>query len=672
MPNRTITWAEAEADRFIKFATIHPSDPITIEDHGTMVTMTTGQALFNAVMFGPLIRRHLPVPDELLYKGGLFTNSAIEKAQTGIFEQFVYEGVDNGVLDDLKEEFIADGTKLSNIIATEMGEYYRPLDMPVIVKTLRNPALREVLDSFDMNEALSRGVKYVQDAHKEYGDRVVKAFSTVEENNCFRPYLALGALNAGQFVRLVGSIGLVTDVDDTVIPVPITSNYLNGYDSINYYAMDSLTAKKSDHYSKDNMKDAQYNNRKMQLLVSSVGLIKSGDCGSNLTLQIEIPADVPNPEKFAQRYVGKIVHTQEGPVQISKRNIKRFIGKRLKMRSTSVCKHKSAFCHACGGQMARILPQTSNAGIAAVLEFISDLVQSILSAKHLAVTNIMVYQLSRLLTEVFELRDSALYFRQGRNFDPKQLLIGVNVADAAHIEDLSYVTTSSLNEQFFTRITNISVARADTGELLAASVPMGDEYGNSPYFTEEYLTSIRNRPEATSRNGDILWFKMDNIDPSQPVIKIPAVSESALVFINKIMSFFEKDIRKYTDLSIALRDLSRLVWERSDVNVIHLETALKACLITSERDFTLPLVTDPTHVTFGGLREIITNRHFGTEMAFERITQAIVDPGFYLQEKQESLFDQFLGTRDHIYPEDYGLSPVADRRYVNRKPPLTA
>ena len=661
MSRTPLSWADTLTDKFLSHATKFPLDEVDIQNGDEVVTLTMGYALASGCLAGCLIRRGIPLPPEAIFTTGVFSNDILSLSQTAAMELFFAAGYTGDQLNQIYEEQVADANHLSNLIATELGDYVPPLHLFAISKTLRNPRLREVLDSFNPKDYAKFGIKRLEQEYEAYSKRVVAIFSEVEENNCFRPYLLSGALNAGQFFRLVGSIGLVTDVDDTVIPIPIPCNYLNGYNSICYYAIDSLSAKKSDHYNKNNMKDAQYKARQTQLSVSSVGLIKPGDCGTDLTVPMMIE------HKYATRFVGKHVVTDNGVVEITRKNYKEFGGKRWVMKSPLVCRHATAFCHECGGRMAKILPQHTNMGIAAVLEFFTDLVQDILSAKHLAITRIVIYMLSRLLTEIFDVRANEIYFRTDTpGIDPSKLLVGVRVADAAHVGDLSYATGDDLNEQFFTRITVISIADAETGELLVPAVPMVDSSGNTPYFSKAYLDRLRNNSDLSFRNGDMIWFKMKGFNFQQPIIKIPAVSESSLAFITRIMTFFNQDIVKYKDVGHALHDLTELVWERSKANVLHLEIAVKSCLVTSPTDYTMPRVYDPKAVTFGGLRDIITNRHLGNELAFQEITSVITDPAFYLQEKPDSLFDQFVAYRDHCFPEDYGLLPVADRRYANR------
>lgn len=658
MSTHVYNWPDTIGREFLRSAWRDPHRVVSVRNGSDVLQLQACYAWITALIMGTLVRREIPIPNDCILNDTIIVNNDAARLQTAALNIFIDMGFKD--MNQITMEMLTDLNTFSNYIATEMGSHLPPLDMFTISRTLRNPKLREVLDSFDPNDYIHLGVKAVEEAFKDYSKRVVARFCEVRENNCFRPYLILGALNAGQFVKLVGCIGLGTDVDETVIPIPITSNHLNGYESICFFGIDSLSAKKADHYTNKNMSDAQYMNRMTQQEASSVGLIKTGDCGTDLTIRVMIT------EKFKTRYVGKHVIINGQTIELTKKNINDYVGALIDLRSPGVCRHNTSYCQECGGRMAKIFPQHTNAGTLAILEFFSDMVQSILSAKHLAVTHILIYYMHKMLTEIFDIRDNRIFFRQDQIFDARKLVIGVPTKDVTHIGDLAYVRGKSLNEQFFSQITHISVADGVTGEVLVSDVPVVDANGNTLFFTKEYLRTIRDKPEMVFRNEDMTWFRLDDFNPKDPLICIPSVSESALMFIKRVMSFFQKGVTRYTDFGAALHDLSHLVWERSDANIIHLEVVLKACLITDERNYEMPRVTDPANVKFGGLKDILQNRHFGTELAFQEISDVITRPSFYLQRKPEGIFDQFLGTRDHVVPEQYGLKPVAERRYENR------
>jgi hypothetical protein len=65
-------------------------------------------------------------------------------------------------------------------------------------------------------------------------------------------------------------------------------------------------------------------------------------------------------------------------------------------------------------------------------------------------------------------------------------------------------------------------------------------------------------------------------------------------------------------------------------------------------DFSIPIVTDPEHVQFASLAQIIPRRSIGPQIAFEQWNNYITDPSTFIFPKSTSLFDLYIGFNDNI------------------------
>lgn len=594
--------------------------------------------LVNLIFWAPMIRRNLPIKKTYLIHNEYVKDSVRVRVHTEMYNDAIAVFPDQSV--QLQSEMIASLEQLYNMINCELGDYHRGLSMLDISRTFRVPEIQEVT-SVTLTDEIKQGINVAEEKYKKHSDKVLKVFhGSFNHQNVFSPYLNLDCLNNKQFAQVVWAAGPRTDVDESMVTLPIQKSYLEGFDNIVEFAIDSLSAKKSVVYNAREMSNAQYSNRKQQLLAATLRYIYPGDCGSDVLVPFMI-----HPE-HAGRIVGKNIVHQGKLLELSKDTIKPFYNRIVMMRSVMTCRYVDGYCHACGGRIATQLPRTVNPGIASSIETISPVSQQVLSNKHLAQTVSSFYILPEELRGYFTNNHNDIFLNIGVDLD--KIIVGIPVQNIEKVSsDLQHVEGDEIPDQYFSSLSHMFIAKADTFEPLTPMVNLSS--GKSfPYLSSTVLKLIRDQPETLmiAPDSHTAWLKLSGFDRKKPFMRVVVTNDSTKVFVKRIEEMFSQRIKDYNSIPEILKIFSKTLWERASPHLMHLETMLRACMITSPHNYDIPVVTDIENVMFEQLAKIIPRRSIGQQLAFQRWPMYTSDPATYVFPKRDSMYDTFLGYRD--------------------------
>lgn len=608
--------------------------------------------VFNLAFWKPLLRRNMSIDKKRhLFFDEDFTTPVVMRIHTNILWDVIKRGEfsfnpSSGFsnitdVQSLRFELIESIEELYNFITTRLNNYTYTIDLFSIAETLTTPeakALRNVV----IPEGKHVGIKEIEAAFKAQFEKVSAYFSDPKTKpNVFFAPLRLGILNKTQFAQLVCGVGPRTDTDDSMILLPIRGSFMEGMEDIRAYAIESLAAKKSVHYNAEEMPFTQYTNRKQQLNSSAINRIYVGDCGTDVTVPFTIHRE------FAKNVLGKYINHEGKVIPLTAENIDQFIDKQVNMYSAMTCKHTDGFCHKCGGLLAQyFLPPTVIPGIIAGSEVMAPLAQQVLSNKHMATTFATIYCLPDELRSWMYNQDNNIYFTESSPF--KDLMIGVPYSCVKRLSDLQYVEGDVRNDRYFSEVRGMMVANAHTGEIIMPLIELVDRYKTVPYFTGEFLETLRNHPEdmETSEDGNLVWIKLRHLDPSKPFMRAVMFNYSTRIFVAKIQNIFNSRITDFTSVTEYLETITNAIWTRIAPNILHLEVMGKASMISSTTNYDIPVVSDPFNVRFGRLDQLIPRRSIGTQMAFEQFFMWISNPSTFLLPKGDGPFDAQLGFVD--------------------------
>lgn len=634
------------ADLALESLIAQPNAEVAVVLSDGPITLSARVLLFNLCLWRPLMSRGLPVARRHLFEGGVFTKATIKTIHTEIYEDILTHRPHERLA--VQAEMLEDVNRLFNLIATRMGAYQVGISGYRLAKLLQNPELQAVNQPPVMGRE-SNDVYALHTQLQGVNDQVLDTLKRRDlTDNALYPFLRVGTVNPQQLVQVLVAGGARTDIDDTMIQWPLLSSYHRGKRNILDEAVDSIMAKKSLFYNAMSLPTSQYENRKMQLLLSTFRHIYPGSCGNPLVVPFEVMGH------FSQRLIGKYHQVAGEDVLITRANHHQLVGSTIQLVSALTCRHTDGVCHRCGGRMLQYMPPNSNPGLSAVISLMGPVAQLLLSNKHVSKAQPLRYRLPPDLDDVFRVVRNEIHLQPG--VSTKNLAIVVpfqamnRVGDLEHIDD-----TTAINDQHFSAIGELMLADATTGKLHTVMVPLtqggrgkGDK--QKPYFSAAILTYIAAHPHRKRHDqySDTIWIDLSEFDASQPVLRTVMASDSMVRFVNQTSRLFGSGIAEYTSLTTILRDAANLIYRVPSVtpHFLYLELVIRASLITDAVDYSVPVVEDIHQVRFNKLGRLIPRRSIGAQFAYQGTADYLADPSTYLIPRETGPFDVYLGFRD--------------------------
>jgi hypothetical protein len=330
---------------------------------------------------------------------------------------------------------------------------------------------------------------------------------------------------------------------------------------------------------------------------------------------------------------------------VTKQNCKDLIGQTIYMRSPMLCRHTDGACDVCIGELAKYKHDNEIIGFAAVIALMEVIGQLILSNKHLSRTSSISYRLPVELDPFMQVLRNDVYLHP--NIKPEELTLVIPYG-TLQLDDLVYISDrGTFNDQLFSSIPVMSVMHSSTGELLAQMAQMCIKGAREvPYFTGQFLMHVRNNPTCAKVVGDSIHLSLKGFDVTKPIMRCIISNDSMIRFSNDVEQYFGTKIARETSAPAVLQFFSDYVYRKIGTNLAHLEIALRASMVTSSTDFSIPVVTDPNNVSFGALGHTIPNRSIGAQLAYERFPTYIMNPRTYILPRGVGVMDASVGFLD--------------------------
>ena len=511
--------------------------------------------------------------------------------------------------------------------------YAASIDIIDMAEIMEDPIMKEILDTkWKIKPEMGTDVieKYI-DAHSS---RIMKLFGTpgALKNESLLPYQSIRQLNKFQVPQTIYAFGVRTDVSDNIVGLPVIGSALDGWQNVQEFGTELLSAKKSAFYNKVAVADSQYFGRKQHLMGSSIEHIYTHDCESHVLVKYQVT------ENNYLNLVGKLIYTEQQPLILTNENVGSFVGTEITMRSPMTCRYRKGVCSTCGGRIYNNINRKVNIGILSAVHVIEPTTQKILSAKHLVKTLSLIYDVPAAASKVL-FRSSTDEIRWRPTFAErvKRLHMGIPLKYFASVHDVTLIRADKpVKEERFSEVRHF-VLRDSQGK---EATYMLENDKRVPFFSTEMLFHIRDHYNGLEMDEQMMWVPLEGTEKF-PIFRTIVVNDNMLQFVNQVGSFLSDTVREHTSCHTALQQFSDIIHAKVSANIVHLETLLKAYEITSPMDYRVPLVTDADNVMFQTTASIMNNRHVGTKLAYEGLKQYMGLPSTYLVPHQSSPFDLF-------------------------------
>lgn len=531
---------------------------------------------------------------------------------------------------------------MHDVSCTYLLPYSRSLDIMDIADIMLDPKMKPILDEKNLIKP-EMGTKVIETFIDAHNDKIMSLMNKKEDGlkcDALLPFRRVEQLNRMQIPQTIFAFGVRTDVNDTIIRLPVVGSALSGLRNIQEFAVESLSAKKSLFYNHVAVADSQYFGRKQHLLGSSLHRIIPGDCGSKLLVPFKVPL-----KKF-KNVIGKLVVVDGKYVTLDRNNIGKYAGQTVMMRSPITCKYRTGVCEVCGGSVFRNLNRKLNPGVLSASEIISRVSQKILSAKHLIKTNTIAYELPSAATK-YLYKSSTDEIRWSANMTDKlaNSSLGIEVEDFPGYTDIWLLKSDRpTKEEQRSMLHQFTLRNDKTGKTttVGLAVSDGEDKLQVPHFSSEMLFYIRDHLAEVRPDDGKIWIPLNGTQKF-PIFRTHIVNDNMLMFVKRVSGFLSKVIKDYTSASEALQDFADIIYDKVDVNIVYIETLLKAYMISSDTDYRIPEVTDIENVKFQTNPNILTNRHIGLWLAFQGLDRGLSQPSTYLQAKSSNPMDLIAG-----------------------------
>ena len=549
---------------------------------------------------------------------------------------------DNKYFTDIKNAFWNAINNVDDFGTMELNEYHCGLSIVDLAEIAMHPEIQKIRN---VNIDVSNGTVLIKERLTRAKDKFM-ALTSIRgnmPNDALCDFIELNSLRDAQVAQVMISYGLRTEINDKLIRRPVYGSSLQGYNDISDYAIDNQAARKNVYYSLDAIKKSQYWARKVSILMSILKALYKGSCNTDVLLPWTFTDTNYN------KCFGKIFIPEYGadPVILMDDNFEQFLNKPIKMFSPITCRHTDGICMHCFGVLGYNHTPGINIGISCATNFASIISQLILSTKHFDQASPTVYIVPEGANEWF------MYHPQkgGIIFTPEvmkikdDIEIGIFYEDInGAIGDLQYMKDElDMPEHKFSSINTILLKNTNTNVVTELVMKSEDKI---PHLTGELLNYMKENFDILKQEKDVLWIPLnkDYIKESKPIMRSVVYNNSMLNYVEHVAAFVEKDqLKKYKNASFALRDFSDLIFDKvQDVNIVQIEALLKAHLVESMTNFSIPIVNDPENVIFAKTDQVISERTISGQLVYEQHNKYFANATTYLRGREQSAFDIYF------------------------------
>lgn len=522
----------------------------------------------------------------------------------------------------------------------ELNEYHCTLSIVDLAEIATDPKIKPLRD-IDIDE--KNGTVLIKQRLLDSNRKLLEYLRTRGsiQNDALCDFIEINSLKESQVGQVIISYGLRTEINDRLIKRPVYGSSLTGYQSILDYAIDNQAARKNVYFAHDAIRKSQYFNRKMAIALSILRQLYKEFCKTRTLLPWTFT------ETNYDKCYGKIFIDKDldQPVILTAENFEQYLNREILMYSPLTCAHTDGICHTCFGALSANHTDGCNIGFSCASNFVSVVSQLILSTKHVDQATPTVYVVPEPANEVFRTGKRGIVFTAPFLKQVENLEVGVFYSDIhGSIGDLQHFTDElSVPDHRYSEISTILVRNKENNAVSELQMRTGEMM---PFLTLEFLGFLRDHFTELRQEKDVVWIPLgeDYKKNPLPIMRSVVYNNSMLMCVEHISNFVEKNLlRKYHNATAALKDFSELVFQNvSDINIVQLEALLRAHMVTSESNYSLPIVTDVNDVHFRKTEEIISERTIAGQLVYEKHNIHFAKPRTYISLKDQSPFDPYF------------------------------
>lgn len=650
-------------------------DKVTVLFEDGVSVETTKRKILYSWYFWEIHRQYPNTPIysthhvESVLKGGTLNSATHRNLLSAIYKDVVhtYKLYNNANVEHLLGLVYSITNSVHNYISKEAEANVTTIDILDFIEVIEHPIIKATNEAIEPNNAsIGRAYAKILD--------VIKTDQSLKNNSLAKAVRA-GMVNANQVTQCISVRGFMTEVDGTIMPTPIFSNFTKGMKTVYNYIAESRSAAKSYYFAEAPLEDSEYFARRLQLLCMTVERLHHEDCGSTDYIDWFVNPPKKN-DKGVTIYPGDLkfmigkyyLDDNTKQLKIITHDDPSLHCKTLKLRSVINCRHpdKHGVCEVCFGNLGRNVSRFANLGHVCCATMTQQTSQSVLSIKHYdASASGVGIVLSPITSRYFTVDSKKTSYIFKKELQKENVKITVNRDEAIGLTDILNVNSlDNINVNRVSSIDSIEICTTDpTHGEFRNFVTVGQE-GRTAILTKEFLEFLRMVRWTTDARNNFV-FDLDGWDFNQPIMKLPEMEYSFADHSKQIASVIESSMKNITNRSTpqsaisTLMELFELVNSKLSVNLAALEVIIYATMVKSQDSSDMGRNSGEN--SLGIADAIIKNRSLSTAYAYEDIYDTLIDPkSFFKQDRPDSPFDVAIAPKEVV--ERYkGI----DKRYVS-------
>lgn len=667
------------------WALIHDEEPFTMMFDDTSLEVTWRENLLSWY-FWEYHRQYPRIP--ILVNHHIQGFYLTDGLQIKLSERIVEE-IRKWYPDENEENILTLTYQIEQAIRIDFGEskevvrYMRSLDAESFVRIYKNEKIRNIIESTPPTRTgIHRGYDLIRDELMNNPDLSNDEIAcSVRENGT----------KLGQCLQMIGYRGFTSEMNQSIFPNPVMSNYSTGIRRLSAFAQGSRDATKALMATVNPVKLTEYFNREMQLFTMSIKEIRLRDCGSTATIPWRVKTD-----DLDGIINGAYYYDEVGQLREVRKKDRHLIGQTINIRTAAYCQEKEdgVYCLCCTGslglQMEWSNGKSANAGYLMTVAQNKKITQDTISTKHLLLSavgetyvidtyykkfisnfedGLELYLSTEMIGKNFKLSFrtedlKSLAFLNQFNDEEDKVIEGIPLQNYSLLEDVIFLIDDETGQRHY------------KPEIVALS-----HGAFKPSLSYEMLRYIRDKG-LTQSNGRSTVDMMDwNIE--YPMFQLPVRHSSTLDYMKEIKQYlFGGDTTKnkndnawryhanYDDPELLYRLISDTV-ERINVKfkvnygIVNIIVVALMARNPSVGDYRPPKLF--TGKSFCSYNSIMSGRSLSAWAAHEKQKEIIVRPESYVHRIRSNHPMDFLVTDVPEYTEIFKEEAKLGKEYDKRK-----
>lgn len=610
-----------------------PSGEVTLVLSDGNVKTTKREAIINIILWSPMFKLNIPpvVTDYMAVPK--FNRTFPSKLLTVVYKRLIkdYPQIHYMTIIELMWVAINDLYKFTQVYC---GSYNKSLSLLQLCKLTSNPEIKELRDR---NITSPEGMEVTEHVFKQTSKELMELLTERGrlKDNCIIDFIESGNLKDNQIPQVLMSYGTRSDIDTTVFPSVIKGCAISGVRSVQDFAIEATSAKKSAFMNKLSIQDSQYMVRRMKLVCSPLLHVYEQVCDNTLTIPLLIQKD------HKKNYIDKTIIVDDNEILLTSKNIDEFVNKTVDFVSPLTCKYTDGCCVKCAGRgnrdVHKFIPPNMHIGLLSATKVGEPVTQMILSTKHLTKTDCQTYAMPADMKMYFTQQSDNIFIKRDLQRTLDKASLRIPLGQIGILTDLTQDTLPSA--ETFSSMDEFEIIMDDK-VLISISHKDAKFF---PYLSEDMLVHLSKKLNQLDSDDSFISIPLKGFNCKKPFMSFIFIDDDMVAFTKQVDAFFKNKVSTYTSIVSALTDLTNLLYTKTKINLFFVEMVLRAYMISNEYDFNIPVVTDINNVMFQGEERVLRYRSVSTKLSYEQVARYLKTTDAYYTYKQPGLYDKLYG-----------------------------